>query len=62
MFEDLSVAVAGKGKEGGVAAAAGEGVSGKEGVLDLSKMGVTDVVEEVDRHSRALKRKEELSN
>jgi large subunit ribosomal protein L53 len=28
--------------------------------LDLSKMRITDVMEEVDRHSRTLARKEEL--
>jgi len=31
-----------------------------EGVLDLGKLGIKDVVEEVDRHSRVLRRKEEL--
>lgn len=29
--------------------------------LDLSKMRITQVVEEVDRHSRQLARKEELT-
>ncbi|KAF2831292.1 hypothetical protein CC86DRAFT_137340 [Ophiobolus disseminans] len=33
---------------------------GKEMNLDLSKMRITDVMEEVDRHSRTLARKEEL--
>jgi len=31
-----------------------------EGVFDLGKFGIRDVVEEVDRHSRVLRRKEEL--
>ncbi|KAJ4372206.1 39S ribosomal protein L44, mitochondrial [Neocucurbitaria cava] len=34
---------------------------GKEMKLDLSAMRITQVVEEVDRHSRSLARKEELS-
>ncbi|KAL5116918.1 39S ribosomal protein L44, mitochondrial [Pleosporales sp. CAS-2024a] len=34
---------------------------GKEMTLDLDKMRITDVMEEVDRHSRQLARKEELS-
>jgi large subunit ribosomal protein L53 len=29
--------------------------------LDLDKMRITDVMEQVDRHSRQLARKEELS-
>jgi large subunit ribosomal protein L53 len=29
--------------------------------LDLDKMRITDVMEEVDRHSRQLARKEELT-
>jgi large subunit ribosomal protein L53 len=33
---------------------------GKELTLDLEKMRITDVTEEVDRHSRILARKEEL--
>ncbi|KAF2035908.1 hypothetical protein EK21DRAFT_53763 [Setomelanomma holmii] len=33
---------------------------GKEMDLDLSKMRITEVMEEVDRHSRQLARKEEL--
>jgi large subunit ribosomal protein L53 len=33
---------------------------GKEMKLDLDKMRITEVVEEVDRHSRLLARKEEL--
>jgi len=33
---------------------------GKELTLDLKKMRITDVTEEVDRHSRILARKEEL--
>lgn len=33
---------------------------GKEMNLDLSNMRITQVVEEVDRHSRTLARKEEL--
>jgi hypothetical protein len=33
---------------------------GKEMNLDLSKMRITEVMEEVDRHSRQLARKEEL--
>ncbi|KAF2261885.1 hypothetical protein CC78DRAFT_619073 [Lojkania enalia] len=33
---------------------------GKEMKLDLDKMRITEVVEEVDRHSRTLARKEEL--
>ncbi|KAH7076836.1 39S ribosomal protein L53/MRP-L53-domain-containing protein [Paraphoma chrysanthemicola] len=33
---------------------------GKEMTLDLSKMRITEVMEEVDRHSRGLARKEEL--
>lgn len=43
----------------------GEGAegAGKEGevVWDLKRVGVRDVVEEVDRHSRALRRREELA-
>lgn len=34
---------------------------GKEMNLDLSNMRITEVMEEVDRHSRTLARKEELS-
>jgi large subunit ribosomal protein L53 len=34
---------------------------GKEMTLDLSTMRITQVVEEVDRHSRSLARKEELT-
>ncbi|EFQ92798.1 hypothetical protein CFE70_008453 [Pyrenophora teres f. teres 0-1] len=34
---------------------------GKEMNLDLSTMRITQVVEEVDRHSRSLARKEELT-
>jgi large subunit ribosomal protein L53 len=34
---------------------------GKEMQLDLDKMRITDVMEEVDRHSRQLARKEELT-
>jgi large subunit ribosomal protein L53 len=34
---------------------------GKEMQLDLDKMRITDVMEQVDRHSRQLARKEELS-
>ncbi|KAH7399265.1 39S ribosomal protein L53/MRP-L53-domain-containing protein [Pyrenochaeta sp. MPI-SDFR-AT-0127] len=34
---------------------------GKEMKLDLSTMRITQVVEEVDRHSRSLARKEELT-
>jgi large subunit ribosomal protein L53 len=34
---------------------------GKEMKLDLSNMRITQVVEEVDRHSRGLARKEELT-
>lgn len=34
---------------------------GKEMTLDLSTMRITQVVEEVDRHSRTLARKEELT-
>ena len=33
----------------------------KEGALDLSQYGINDVVEEVDRHSRMLMRKEDLA-
>ncbi|KAF2186855.1 hypothetical protein K469DRAFT_629559 [Zopfia rhizophila CBS 207.26] len=33
---------------------------GKEMKLDLDKMRITEVMEEVDRHSRQLARKEEL--
>lgn len=32
-----------------------------DGVFDLGKLGIKDVVEEVDRHSRMLQRKAELS-
>ena len=32
-----------------------------EGTWNLSGVGIKDVVEEVDRHSRALRRKEELT-
>jgi hypothetical protein len=34
---------------------------GKEMNMDLSNMRITEVMEEVDRHSRQLARKEELS-
>jgi len=34
---------------------------GKEMKLDLSNMRITQVVEEVDRHSRSLARKDELA-
>ena len=34
---------------------------GKELKLELEKMRITEVMEEVDRHSRLLARKEELS-
>jgi len=34
---------------------------GKEMNLDLSNMRITQVVEEVDRHSRSLARKDELA-
>ncbi|KAH8732793.1 39S ribosomal protein L53/MRP-L53-domain-containing protein [Phaeosphaeriaceae sp. PMI808] len=34
---------------------------GKEMNLDLSKMRITEVMEEVDRHSRQLARKEDLT-
>jgi len=34
---------------------------GKEMQMDLDKMRITDVMAEVDRHSRQLARKEELS-
>lgn len=34
---------------------------GKEMTLELEKMRITDVMEEVDRHSRQLARKEELA-
>ncbi|EAT88187.1 hypothetical protein HBI56_096760 [Parastagonospora nodorum] len=34
---------------------------GKEMDMDLDKMRITDVMEEVDRHSRQLARKEELN-
>jgi large subunit ribosomal protein L53 len=35
---------------------------GKQMKLDLEKLKIKDVVEEVDRHSRLLARKEELSS
>ena len=35
--------------------------SNQDGVWDLRTVGIKDVVEEVDRHSRILKRKAELS-
>ncbi|KAF2237090.1 mitochondrial ribosomal protein L44 [Viridothelium virens] len=35
---------------------------GKEMDLDLNKLKIKDVMEEVDRHSRLLSRQEELSN
>ena len=34
---------------------------GKQMHLDLDKMRITEVTEELDRHSRTLARKEELS-
>lgn len=34
---------------------------GKEMVLDLEKMKIKDIQEEVDRHSRTLRRQEELA-
>ena len=34
---------------------------GKEMVLDAEKLGINDVMEEVDRHSRMLNRKAELT-
>ncbi|KAF2742588.1 hypothetical protein M011DRAFT_452806 [Sporormia fimetaria CBS 119925] len=34
---------------------------GKEMSLELDKMRITEVIEQVDRHSRGLARKEELS-
>ena len=34
---------------------------GKELSLELEKMRITEVMEEVDRHSRTLARKEELT-
>lgn len=34
---------------------------GKEMKLQLDKMRITEVMEEVDRHSRSLARKEELT-
>ncbi|KAF2634171.1 hypothetical protein P280DRAFT_318401 [Massarina eburnea CBS 473.64] len=34
---------------------------GKEMNLEISKMRITDIMEEVDRHSRQLARKEELA-
>lgn len=34
---------------------------GKEVKLDTSKMGISDVVEECDRHSRTLQRKDALT-
>lgn len=33
---------------------------GAEGVWDLTKLGINEVVEEVERHSRVLRRREEL--
>jgi len=56
----------GKGKKVDVVEKDGEGKVAApvtvvpEGVFDLGKLGIRDVVEEVDRHSRVLKRKEEL--
>lgn len=35
---------------------------GKQMDLDLDKMKITDVVKEVDRHSRILARKDDLTN
>jgi large subunit ribosomal protein L53 len=37
------------------------GAAGSEEVLDLGRLGINDIVEEVDRHSRMLGRKEELT-
>lgn len=34
---------------------------GKEMMLDTEKLGIKDVMEEVDRHSRVLNRKAELT-
>lgn len=39
----------------------GKELQGGDGVLDLGRLGIKDVVEEVDRHSRALQRQAELS-
>jgi len=54
---DVDVDAVGKEGEGKVAAPV---PVVPEGVFDLGKLGIRDVVEEVDRHSRVLKRKEEL--
>jgi large subunit ribosomal protein L53 len=43
-------------KKGDAAAGAGS-----DEVLDLGRLGINDIVEEVDRHSRMLGRKEELT-
>ncbi len=40
---------------------AAQDVEKEDGAFDLGKLGIKDVVEEVDRHSRLLRRKEELS-
>ena len=37
-----------------------QGVEGSQGEEDLNEVKIADVVEQVDRHSRLLKRKDEL--
>lgn len=51
----------GSNKKGGKAEADAVALGLQEGELDLRRLGINDVVEEVDRYSRGLARKDELS-
>jgi len=51
----------GSDKKGGKAEAQAVALGMQEGELDLRRLGINDVVEEVDRYSRGLARKEELT-
>jgi large subunit ribosomal protein L53 len=62
----FSTSTRGHGGDAGIYVGVGHGLiacaeDGKEMQLDLDKMRITDVMEEVDRHSRQLARKEELT-
>lgn len=51
----------GSDKKGGKQEAMAESLGLAEGELDLRRLGINDVIEEVDRYSRMLARKEELT-
>lgn len=57
----VDVRVLGKDGKAGPASLALKFKDGKEMQLDLEKMKIKDIQEEVDRHSRVLRRQEELT-